>query len=165
VSTLAGSGNPGAGGFADGAGASARFNAPRGLTVDPTGVIYVADTLNQRIRKVAPDGTVSTLAGSGDQGTANGDAASARFSNPDGIALDPSGNLIVSDNSSYRIREVTSSGVVFDVAGSSKEGFQDGAPGSAQFDFPAGVAVDSDGNIYVADSSNNRIRKILPAKK
>ncbi len=162
VSTLAGSGSPGAGDFADGPGASARFNAPRGIAVDTAGNIYVADTLNQRIRKITPDGVVSTLAGAGDQGTADGSTSTARFSNPDGIAVDGSGNIYVTDNASFRVREVTAGGAVIDVAGNAREGFTDGSPESAQFDFPAGVALDRAGNLYVADAQNNRIRKILP---
>jgi serine/threonine-protein kinase len=160
ATTLAGSGPAG---FADGSGGSARFNAPRGIAVDVAGNIYVADTLNQRIRKIAAAGAVSTLAGSGDQGTANGGAAAARFSNPDGIALDASGNIFVADNSSFRIREITTAGAVLDVAGTAKEGFADGQAATAQFDFPAGIVLDRAGDIYVADSNNNRIRKIAPA--
>jgi serine/threonine-protein kinase len=165
VSTLAGSGPPGSGGFADGPGASARFNAPRGVAVDSSGNLYVADTLNQRIRKITPDGTVSTLAGTGDQGTANGAASAALFSNPDGVAVDSSGNVFVSDNASFRLRQITASGLVFDLAGTTREGFADGSPDSAQFDFPAGLAVDRAGDVYVADSYNNRIREVLPAKR
>jgi serine/threonine-protein kinase len=163
VSTMAGSGDAGSGGFADGPAASARFNAPRGVAVDSSGNVYVADTLNERIRKINPSGMVSTIAGSGDQGNANGAASAARFSNPDGIAVDASGNIVVSDNSSFRIREILAGGDVVDVAGT-KEGFADGNPATTQFDFPAGIAVDGSGNIYVADSNNNRIRKILPFK-
>lgn len=165
VTTLAGgSGGPNSAGFADGPAASARFNAPRGVAVDGAGNVYVADTLNERIRKIAPGGIVSTVAGSGDQGTASGSAAAARFSNPDGIAVDEAGNLYVSDNSSFRLRKILPSGIVIDLAGSAREGFQDGAPDTAEFDFPAGVAVDGSGNVFVADSGNNRIRKISPFK-
>jgi serine/threonine-protein kinase len=164
VTTIAGSGDASAGGFADGPAATARFNAPRGIAVDAEGNVFVADTFNQRIRKITPTGVVSTLAGSGDQGTANGAAAAARFSNPDGIAIDASGNLFVTDNSSFRVRKITPAGLVIDLAGSAKEGFLDGAPGAAQFDFPAGLAVDGAGTVYVADASNNRIRKIEPNK-
>lgn len=105
VTTFAGSGVKG---FADGVGVSAHFNSPSGLAVDSTGTVYVADSFNHRIRKILPDGTVSTLAGSGSHGFSNG------------VGID------------------------------------------ARFKFPKGVAVDSTGVVYVADSYNNRIRKILP---
>jgi serine/threonine-protein kinase len=163
VSTVAGSGDAGSGGFQDGPAGSARFNAPRGIALDSAGNILVADTLNQRIRKIAPSGDVTTVAGSGDQGTANGAASAARFSNPDGIAVDPAGDVFVSDNSSFRIREIQPDNVVIDLAGSAREGFADGGAASSQFDFPAGVAVDGSGNVYVADSGNNRLRKIALA--
>jgi len=164
VVTLAGSGTGETGGFADGPGVSARFNAPRGVAAGAGGTVYVADTLNQRIRKVAADGTVSTLAGSGDQGTSNGATGDARFSSPDGISADPSGAVYISDNSSFRIREIAPSGIVFDVAGTAKEGFADGPPATAQFDFPTGIAADGSGKVYVADANNNRVRVITLAK-
>ncbi|MEO5948894.1 MAG: prepilin-type N-terminal cleavage/methylation domain-containing protein [Candidatus Saccharimonas sp.] len=150
----------GVSGFANGAGVSAQFNHPQNLDVDSAGNVYVADYGNNRIRKITPAGVVSTLAGSGVAGFADGAGGSAQFNYPGGIAVDSSGIVYVADKSNHRIRKITSAGVVSTLAGSGVAGFADGAGGSAQFYNPSGVAVDSSGNIYVADRFNNRIRKI-----
>jgi sugar lactone lactonase YvrE len=157
VSTLAGSG---ALGFADGPATSARFSFPDGVAVDTSGNVYVADKFNQCIRKVTSSGVVSTLAGSGVQGFADGPATSAQFNVPYSVAVDTSGNVYVADFDNYRIRKVTSSGVVSTLAGSGARGFADGPATSAQFNYPGGVAVDASGNVYVGDYYNHRIRKI-----
>ena len=157
VTTLAGSG---VAGFLDGTGVGARFNFPSGVAVDASGNVYVADSGNQRIRKIAPDGAVVTLAGSGTLGFADGSAASARFANPTGVAVDRAGNIYVGDSGNQRIRKIALHGVVSTVAGSGTNGFADGLAGVAQFSGPSGVAVDGAGTVYVADYENNRIRKI-----
>lgn len=156
VSSLAGNGTQG---YVDGPGDSAEFNSPDGVAVDAAGNVYVADTYNNRVRKITPAGVVSTLAGSGVTGYADGAGAAAKLSYPQGIAVDSSGNIYVVtyDN---RIREITPSGVVSTLAGSGGYGYVDGVGTTAQFNSPFGVAVDSSGHVYVADSGDNRIRII-----
>ena len=157
ATTLAGSGTYG---FADGTGAAAQFGNPRGVAVDPSGTVYVADSGNHRIRKITPAGVVTTLAGSGVAGFADGSGTAAQFYNPYGVAVDPSGTVYVADWYNRRIRKITPEGVVTTLAGSIS-GYADGAGEAAQFDSPIGVAVDASGTVYVADS--NHIRKITPA--
>jgi prepilin-type N-terminal cleavage/methylation domain-containing protein len=157
VSTLAGS----TASFADGTGAAAQFNYPRGVAVDSSGTAYVADTYNHRIRKITPAGVVSTLAGS-TASFADGTGAAAQFNYPFGVAVDTSGTVYVADNYNHRIRKITPAGVVSTLAGSTA-GFADGTGSAAQFNYPTGVAVDTSGTVYVADASNNRIRKISPS--
>ena len=160
VSTLAGSGVPG---FADGPGATAQFRNPVGVAVDAAGNVYVADHSNSRIRKVSPAGVVSTLAGSGLYGFSDGPGATAQFGGPTGVAVDAAGNVYVADLGNQRIRKVSPAGVVSTLAGSGVSGFADGPGATAQFNLPLGVAVDSAGNVYVADGINQRIRKVSPA--
>ncbi|MGY4893516.1 MAG: NHL repeat-containing protein [Candidatus Saccharimonadota bacterium] len=159
VTTFAGSGTAGT---TNGSATVARFNLPRSLAADASGNIYVADTTNHRIRKVTPAGEVSTFAGSGTVGTTNGSATAARFSSPDGIALDKDGNAYVADRGNNRIRKVTTDGTVSTLAGTTA-GSANGTGTAAQFTAPRGVAVDAEGNVFVADTGNNRIRKITPA--
>jgi sugar lactone lactonase YvrE len=156
VTTLAGSVTNG---FADGTGAAAKFNFPESIAVDSTGNVYVADRGNHRIRKITPSGVVTTLAGS-TQGFADGTGAAAQFSILYGIAVDSTGNVYVGDYGNNRIRKISPSGVVTTIAGTGVAGYLDGTGAAAQFNSPAGVAVDSAGNVYVADGSNHRIRKI-----
>jgi hypothetical protein len=161
VTTLAGSGIQG---YADGQGTSASFNRPRGVTLDGSGNVYVADDLNNRIRKIAPSGTVTTLAGSGGGGYADGQGTSASFNNPSAVAVDGSGNVYVADRDSNRIRKIAPSGTVTTLAGSGSAAFADGNGTLASFYSPFGVAVDGSGNVYVADMWNHRIRKITISK-
>ncbi|MEA3139332.1 MAG: hypothetical protein QOK23_1501 [Gammaproteobacteria bacterium] len=148
-------------GSADGAAANASFNQPQGLTQDAVGNIYIADTANQTIRRIAADGTVTTLAGlAGSSGSADGTGNVARFNQPRGIAIGPDGDLYVADNSNHLIRRVTTAGVVTTYAGSTI-GYADGVPSAAKFQFPSGVAVAANGDVLVSDSSNNRIRRIV----
>ena len=159
VSTLAGSGTAGSG---EGDGTAAQFNSPRAVAVDATGNVYVADGINNKIRKITPAGTVSTLAGSGASGFADGDGINAKFYFPKGIALDASGNIYVADDINHRIRKVTPTGTVTTIAGSTS-GSDDGDGINAKFHGPRGVALDAAGNIYVADAGNHRIRMITPS--
>jgi len=156
VTTLAGSTI----GYADGTGAAAQFNAPRGVAVDASGNVYVGDAWNFLIRKVSPTGVVTTLAGS-TMGYADGTGAAAQFNVPRGVAVDASGNVYVADEWDHLIRKVSPTGVVTTLAGSTI-GYADGTGAAAQFKFPAGVAVDASGNVYVADTGNALIRKVSP---
>ncbi len=158
VSTLAGRGF-----FADGAGSLARFRSPTGVSVDGVGNVYVADQDNHRIRKVTSSGVVSTIAGNGYSGYADGIGSVAQFYSPTGIAVDGEGNVYVADQGNHRIRKITTSGVVSTLAGSGKAGYADGAGINAQFNAPFGIAVDGGGNVFVADQGNHRIRKITPS--
>ncbi|UTJ06117.1 Ig-like domain-containing protein [Arcobacter roscoffensis] len=157
VTTLAGSGNAA---FADGLGEAASFNYPNQLAVDSSGNVYVSDNFNHKIRKISPDGNVTTLAGSGYGFFRDGVGANASFQNPDGIAVDSSGNVYVADYSNNRIRKISPDGTVTTLAGNGYATFADGLGTNASFKSPSGVAVDSSGNVYVADTLNHRIRKI-----
>jgi len=159
MEVLAGSGLQG---FADGAGAAAQFSGPQGVAVDGEGNIIVAEFGNHRVRKITPDGTVSTLAGSGSQGFADGAGAAAQFNYPYGVAVDGEGSIIVADGSNNRVRKITPDGTVSTLAGSGSQGFADGAGAAAQFNYPFGVAVDGEGSIIVTDYNNHRVRKITP---
>lgn len=156
VSTLAGSSS----GYADGTGADAKFNFPYGVAVDNSGNVYVADYSNYRIRKVTAGGIVSTLAGNGSFGNADGTGTNAQFYNPSGITVDSNGNLFVTDYAFCSVRKITSNGVVSTLAGNG-QGYADGSGSEAIFNFPRGIAVNGSGDIYVADTANNRIRKIM----
>jgi sugar lactone lactonase YvrE len=156
VATLAG----GREGFADGAGAGASFNTPSALALDAAGNLYVADTGNNRVRKVTPEGLVTTLAGDGSAGFVDGPATQARFDSPVGVAVDKDGNVYVADTYNDRVRVITKEGLVRTLAGSGTPGSADGAGSGASFDTPCGVAVSDAGEVYVADTGNGRLRKI-----
>jgi len=151
-------------GFADGTGTAAQFDFPFGVAVDSSGNVYVTDANNHLIRRITPAGVVSTLAGTGTEGFADGTGTEAQFDFPSGVAVDSSGNVYVADSGNHRIRKITPEGVVSTLAGST-EGFADGAGNTAQFEDPYDLAVDSFGNVYVADAHNHRIRKITPADR
>jgi sugar lactone lactonase YvrE len=129
------------------------------VAVDSTGNVYVADTNNNRIRKITPAGLVTTLAGS-TSGFADGNGIAAKFSYPNGLAVDSIGNVYVADSGNNKIRKITPDGVVSTLAGSGLRGSEDGIVTAASFNSPNGVALDSKGNIYVADINNKKIRKI-----
>ena len=142
---------------------SVSFNSPFGVATDASGNVYVADLGNHAIRKISPDGIVSTLAGSGVAGQVNGLGAAASFSGPAGLALDSSGNVYVADTQNHLIRKITPSGLVSTFAGSGTPGSANGIGSAASFNFPCDIAVDNSGNLYIADQFNHSIRKITPS--
>lgn len=162
VTTIAGKAN--ALGYEDGVGSEARFISPVGVGVDASGNIYVADSGNDTIRKIAPSGVVSTLAGlSKSSGDADGTGSSARFNSVNGIAVAPNGTIYAADTNNHTIRKITASGVVTTLAGlAKKKGASDGLGSQARFNQPHGVAVDASGNVWVADRGNHTIRRITP---
>jgi uncharacterized protein (TIGR03437 family) len=158
ITTVAGNGTPGFSGD-NGPATSAQLNNRGGLAVDSAGNLYIADSGNARVRKVS-NGVITTVAGGGSSFGDNGPATSAQLS-VGGIALDSAGNLYIADFYNYRVRKV-SNGVITTVAGDGVPGFSgdDGPATSAQLAYPQGVAVDSAGNLYIADTDNSRIRKV-----
>ena len=140
---------------------AATFNQPQGIAVDAAGNVYVGDSGNNLIRKITSSGTVTTFAGSGAAGSANSTTATAAtFRNPEGVALDKSGNLLVADTWNNLIREVTTAGAVITIAGAGPTGLQNGSGAAATFNNPAGLALDASGNIFVTDTENGLIREI-----
>jgi hypothetical protein len=160
VTTFAGT--AGVRGSVDGNGPAARFNQPTGIAADTGGNLFVADTLNQVIRKISPNGAVSTLAGlTGVSGSADGTGADALFNNPLGVAVDSLGNIYVSDSGNATIRRISSTGVVSTYAGlPTISGLMDGTGLDAWFNQPMGLGMDSAGNLYVADNGNAAVRRI-----
>lgn len=149
--------------FREGNGSMAAFDGPAGIVVDPAGNVYVADANNQRIRKVSPRGDVTTLAGSGNKGWADGAGAAASFFEPKGLALDNDGNLFVADTGNHLIRKITPAGVVSTLAGKpGVTGWANGMGAAAEFNEPMAIAAAADGSLYVTEFQNNRIRKITP---
>jgi sugar lactone lactonase YvrE len=161
VTTLAG--QPGKSGNADGFGSGARFNNPFAVAVDNADNVYVSDSANNTIRKIAPGGMVVTLAGlPGYAGSTDGKGNDARFLNPQGLAVDDAGNIYVADTGNSVIRKMTPTGKVTTLL--SPAGTNDAADktgGNVRLNNPGGVAVDSAGNIYVADTNNHCVRKML----
>jgi hypothetical protein len=144
-------------GYADGQGANARFQVPLGLAVDKDGNVYVADVLNYRVRKITPDGTVSTLAGSVTRGDKDGVGSNAQFDQVIDVAVDGEGNVFATDGS--RIRKITPAGQVTTISGSVR-GYLDGATANARFNELTGIVVDLAGNLYVCDQFNYTVRRI-----
>ena len=163
VTTLAGlAGNSGS---TNATGSAARFSSPQGVSVDTAGNVFVADTNNHTIRKVTSAGVVTTLAGSaGSSGSTDATGSAARFYRPINVSLDTAANIFVADHYNHTIRKVTSAGVVTTLAGAAGgRGSADNTGSAARFDFPAGVSVDTAGNVFVADYSNHTIRKVTSA--
>jgi len=159
VTTIAGDGTVG---HADGTGTAATFRMPSGIAIDAVGNLYVADSGNSLIRKISTSGVVTTLAGSSTTGKANGTGTAASFNGPIGIAVDVAGNVYVADSYNNLIRKITTTRVVTTLAGSGALGDADGTGTAASFKDPIGMRIDIDGNLYVTDAQNNKIRKITP---
>ncbi|HEY0307806.1 MAG TPA: Ig-like domain repeat protein [Acidobacteriaceae bacterium] len=167
ISLVAGTGaasSTGDGGLAT----AATLNAPSGVVIDATGNIYIGETTGNRIRKIGTDGVISTLAGNGTGGSTgdNGQAASATVNQPRGLALDALGNLYFADYNGHKIRRIDTNGVITTVAGTSSPGFSGdgGLATAAKLYFPRAVNFDAAGNMYIADGTNNRIRKVDTSK-
>jgi uncharacterized protein (TIGR03437 family) len=147
-----------------GAAASAQLSEPEGVAVDAVGNLYLADTANYRVRKVSIGGVIATVAGTGSAGYSGdgGLATSAQLRGPTGIAIDAGGNLYIADQPNNVIRQISAAGAITTVAGTGTAGFSGdgGRATSAQLSRPNGVAVDAGGNLYIADTGNNRIRKV-----
>jgi len=150
-------------GFEDGPVATAKMRQGWGMLVDPQGNVIIADTYNDRIRKISANGNVTTIAGSGIAGYADGNGSIAQFNKPYGIAMDKQGNIYVADNGNYRIRKISPDGMVSTFAGDGTNGYRDSTGLQAQFDSILDMVADSRGNLYLTDQ--HRIRKITPAGK
>jgi sugar lactone lactonase YvrE len=172
---VAGTGNGTSGFSGDGGPAtSAMLSFPNGVAADKNGNLFIADSYNNRIRKVSSNGIITTVAGNGWAGFGGdgGPATSAELWYPLGVAVDQDGNLFIADSHNNRIRKVSTDGIITTVAGNGTFGFSGdgGPPTSAQLDYPSAIALDSSGNLFIADSGNNRVRKVtanssLPIKK
>ena len=152
----------GSGSWLDGTTQTARFYNPTGVAIDSLNNLYIADSDNNRIRKITPAGVVTTLAGSGNALYADGTDVAASFSAPMEIAIDSANNMYVADTGNHRIRMITPAGVVTTIAGNGEAKWADGVGIQASFNSPAGITLDPQGNIYVADTNNDRIRRIAP---
>ena len=154
----------GSAGAADGSGAAARFSTPLGVAIGPSSQLFVADTANSTIRRISSAGAVTTIAGLASAGSADGNGAAARFLQPAGMAVNSAGEIFLADRANHTIRKVTADGEVTTVAGvAGGSGSNDSAAAPARFNLPGAVALDSAGNIYVADTGNHTIRRITPA--
>ncbi len=166
ISTIAGNGTPGFAGDGAQATAAKLFN-PLGIAIDRYGNLYISDFSNNRVRKINTSGIITTFAGNGTSGYSGdgGAAISASLHNPNSIAIDTSGNIYVTDNANHCIRKINTSGIISTYAGNGVGGFSgDGGPAtSAQLHYPAGIATDTFGNIYISDYSNSRLRKVNPS--
>lgn len=165
IATVAGTGEPGFSG--DGGPASeARLNLPYGLAVDRFGALFIADLGNNRVRRVAPDGVISTFAGNGSTASSGSGigALEAALLAPRNLAVDAAGNLYISEFEGHRVRKVDAKCVITTVAGTGAPGFRGdgGLAANAQLNYPAGLALDANGALYVADSGNNRVRELVP---
>jgi DNA-binding beta-propeller fold protein YncE len=166
ITTVAGGSAPGFGGDG-GPAVAAQLQDPKAVWVAPSGDVYIADSGNERIRRINPSGTISTVAGTGVPGYAgdDGPALAAQFDGPRGVAGDSAGNLYVADDNNNRMRRIDPAGVITTVAGTGAADFSgDGGPArTAVLNHPRGVAVDGQGNVFIADTMNARIRMVDPA--
>jgi len=159
VATLAGGAGPG---YADGSGTAARFDGPAGVAVAPDGVVYVAETGNDRLRAIAPDGAVTTVAGDGQAASRDGTGASASLFAPWGVAVSADGSLFVSESKGNVIRRVSRAGAVSTLAGNGFAGNKDGSLREATFFSPGQVALAPSGDLYVVDQGSCLLRAITP---
>jgi sugar lactone lactonase YvrE len=163
ITTVAGTGT---GGFSGDGGLAtdARLSVPAGVAVDGAGTLYIADQENHRVRRVGTDGKITTVAGTGTGGFFGdgGPATRAQLLAPAGVAVDGAGTLYIADTGNHRVRQVGADGKITTVAGTGTDGFSgDGGPATrARLWAPAGVAVDSSGNVYIADERNRRVRRV-----
>lgn len=158
VETIAGSTE----GFSDGKALSAQFNTPSGLCIGRRGLLIIADTANNRIRMIDTHGIVSTVAGTGEAGYRDGSASEAQFDSPIGVAVNDEGVIYVADTYNDCIRKITTDGTVSTLAGKGAPGLKDGYGNDSSFDTPCGIVIDKEGNLFVADTGNDAIRKITP---
>ena len=159
VKTIFGSGQPA---LKDGTGRTASFNQPFGMCLDAKCNLYVADSANHCVRRISPDGIVSTFAGSGVKGTVDGPAHQARFNTPSGVLSDGKGNLYVCSYEENSIRVIGKDGTVRSLVNSREEGYRDGSLAEARLHSPRGMVFDSKGNLLFSDCWNHRIRKLTP---
>jgi len=165
VSTLVGAG-PSQNALIDGFWPNVRLNRPSGICLDRDGMLLVADRYNNAIRKIDPNtGKTTTVAGTGTAGFKDDEALKATFNHPFGIHADKHNNIYVTELNNSAVRMITPQGSVITIAGNGTSGFAEGKPGTSQFNNPTDVTVDDDGNIFIADMSNNRIRKIVKVPK
>lgn len=157
VSTLAGSGTDG---YVNGTGSDARFSAPKGVAIDRSQNIYIADFANHAIRKITPEGVVTTYAGTGNKGWVDGVANESKFRFPSGLAVDNDGNVFVADYLNHCIRKISTNGMVSTFAGDGVSGYVNGRSMNSRFNSPSDIVIDSEDNLYIVDSENNQIRKI-----
>lgn len=150
-------------GYRDGPLAQARFWLPWGMAALPDGTLYIADHGNHAIRKISPEGIVSTLAGNGDPGFANGSGSTARFHHPSDVMVLNNGQLLVADSWNHQLRQISPEGAVTTFSGGNGLGLRDGHRYKAQFYLPSGLSQNAAGEIFVADTWNHRIRRITPA--
>ncbi len=159
VTTIAGGGSEG---FYDGAEGKASFNTPSGLALLPDGDLIVADTSNNCIRRITPKGETTTIAGAGTAGYVDGPGKTAQFNGPIGVATDTSGKIYVADSYNDRIRVISPDGQVSTLAGKGSPGYADGDRNTALFDTPSGITVLADGSVIVADTGNDKLRRLSP---
>jgi sugar lactone lactonase YvrE len=158
VTTLAGNGTAG---FTNGTGDKAQFNQPYNVKAGADGRLYVPDQNNHAIRRVDYDGTVSTVAGTGQSGFADGKPNEARFNNPTGLAITTQGIIYVSDRNNHRVRAIDPGGEISTIAGDGAAGQQDGPAQSAKFNRPIDIVITADGSLVVSEEGNHRLRRIL----